>query len=374
VRNMLSIPGWFSKRKLIVIESDDWGSVRMPSGDAFKILQQSGIDLLSDEGSVFNKYDSLATIDDLAGLFEVLSSVKDRTGRHAVLTPVSVVANPDFHRIRESGFYEYYYEPITTTLGKYKGCESSFQLWKEGINKRLFVPQFHGREHLNVSVWLKALQNNNRMARQAFDLGCWGISTADDPEIGVEFQAAFDYVDSADLACHKEILISGLEIFKDLFGYHASYFVAPNGLFSSSLETVLANLGIKYVFMPKIQSEPVGGGKIKKRIHWLGKRLHSNLTVLTRNCFFEPSQPGKDWIDTCLSDISISFKWHKPAIISSHRVNFIGALSVRNRENGLFQLRSLLKTIMTNWPETEFITSEELGKLIHCDKIDTFSQ
>jgi len=126
--------------------------------------------------------------------------------------------------------------------------------------------------------------------------------------------------------------------------------------------------------MPKIQSEPVGGGKIKKRIHWLGKRLHSNLTVLTRNCFFEPSQPGKDWIDTCLSDISISFKWHKPAIISSHRVNFIGALSVRNRENGLFQLRSLLKTIMTNWPETEFITSEELGKLIHCDKIDTFSQ
>ena len=29
--NLLNIPGWRTKRKLVVIESDDWGAIRMPS-------------------------------------------------------------------------------------------------------------------------------------------------------------------------------------------------------------------------------------------------------------------------------------------------------------------------------------------------------
>ena len=30
-------------------------------------------------------------------------------------------------------------------------------LWRQGIDERLFVPAFHGREHLSVTRWLKAL-------------------------------------------------------------------------------------------------------------------------------------------------------------------------------------------------------------------------
>jgi len=144
-RNLVSVPGWKTQRKLVVIESDDWGSIRMPGPDAFKALQQSGIDLLSDDGAIYNTYDTLADSNDLSRLFEVLSSVKDRNGLCAVITPVSVVANPDFERIRGSGFKTYFYEPFTDTLKKIKGCEDSYQLWKEGIRNKIFVPQFHGR-------------------------------------------------------------------------------------------------------------------------------------------------------------------------------------------------------------------------------------
>jgi hypothetical protein len=66
----------------------------------------------------------------------------------------------------------------------------------------------------------------------------------------------------------------------------------------------------------------------------------------------------------CLKEISIAFKWNKPAVISTHRVNYIGALYKENRENGLRKLSTLLKQIVRIWPDAEFITSAELGEII----------
>ena len=190
----------------------------MPSKEAFNRLQQNGIDLSSDEGYPYNKNDSLATAEDLAALFEVLTSVKDSTGRPAVFTPEAVVANPDFDRIRQSDFHTYFYEPFTETLLNYPGCECSFEAWKEGMENRLFVPQFHGREHLNVLAWMRALQQGHPKVLSAFDNRMWGISTAADPGIGLELQAAFDFNDPGDLAYHREVLKTGLDLFEELFG------------------------------------------------------------------------------------------------------------------------------------------------------------
>ena len=339
----------------------------MPSNEVFDGLQRAGIDLLSDEGALFNKYDSLATSEDISELYSVLSSVRDKTDRPAVITPVAVVANPDFKRISESRFTKYFFEPVNDTLARFKGCETSFSLWQEGVKKRLFVPQFHGREHLNVRVWMNALQKGNKRATEGFKFGFWGMSTQKDPGIGVEFQAAFDFIDKADLTYQREVIISGLELFSNLFGYRASYFAPPNGPLNPDLEIPLAEMGIRYLSMPRIQTVPLGGGKTRKRFHWLGHQTASGLTVITRNCFFEPVVPGTDWVDRCLSDISIAFRWNKPAIISSHRVNYTGRLSVDNRKNGLRQLNRLLKTIVRKWPEAEFITSDELGNIISHD-------
>lgn len=364
LKNLSNIPGWRTKRNLIVIESDDWGSIRMPSTAVFGKLRLKGIDLILDEGFRYNKYDSLATAEDLASLFEVLSSVKDSKGRPVVLTPVSVVANPDFDKIRLADFREYFYEPFTETLNRYPACENSFRLWGEGIEKRLFVPQFHGREHLNVKVWMKALQSRHQKAMVAFDNRMWGISTANDPNIKVEFQAAFDYILADDLKYHQEVIISGLDLFEKLFGYRATYFVPPNGSLSSKLEKTCSSNGINLLAVSKMHSEPLGNGKNGKSIHWNGKLSRSGITYLTRNCFFEPGQPGKDWVDSCLNDISTAFRWHKPAVISSHRINYIGALYKHNRENGLKQLGLLLKQIVKIWPDAEFITTSELGEII----------
>ena len=65
-----------------------------------------------------------------------------------------------------------------------------------------------------------------------------------------------------------------------------------------------------------------------------------------------------------MKEIEIAFCWHKPATISSHRVNYIGYLHPENREKGLRLLKELLSRMLMKWPDIEFMTSSELGDMI----------
>jgi len=361
-RNISNIPGWRTSRKIIVIESDDWGSIRMPSNKAFNLLVEKKI--IPRSGIPFNEYDTLATPEDLGALFETLYSFSDIYSNPCVVTAVCNVANPDFQRIKESGFREYFFEPFTDTLTRYYNNGKSFEMWKEGIENRIFVPQFHGREHLNVGEWMRALQNNDRKTQYCFENGFWAIPGRSIGRQQIYYQAAFDFHDPADLPIHIRAIKEGLELFKKLFGYNALFFVPPNGPFNNSLEEVAADSGIRYVAASKIQTEPLGLGKSRKVFHWLGQQNRIGQLYTIRNCHFEPIEKSKDWVDSCLSDINIAFRWHKPAIISTHRANYIGALNPKNRDNGLGRLKILLQSVKKRWPEVEFMTSDQLGSLI----------
>lgn len=60
----------------------------------------------------------------------------------------------------------------------------------------------------------------------------------------------------------------------------------------------------------------------------------------------------------------MAFRWNKTAIISTHRINFIGLIDNRNREKNLKLFKILLSEIVKRWPDVEFITSEQLGDII----------
>ena len=353
--------GYSTNRKIIVIESDDWGSIRMPSIQNFDAINKKGLDS-SGYSLRYNQFDTLADKNDLSFLFETLSSFRDIQGNHPVITPLVIVANPDFVRIRESEFNQYHYEPFTKTLDRYYGSNTPFPLWHEGINNKLFRPQFHGREHLNVAVWMHALKHNDLEARIAFEEGCWGFNNKH--KYGISYQSAFDLESIDQLHFQAQIIKDGLKIFEQLFGYRASYFVPPNGPFNNRLEKYAAESGIKFMSSSKIQLEPHGNGKTKKRFHYLGQKNQYGQYYITRNCFFEPSGYNEKYVDNCMLDIDIAFKYHKPAVISSHRVNYIGALHLSNRTQGLEQLRLLLATILKKWPDVEFMSSVDLGELM----------
>ena len=363
-RYLRNIPGWRTNFKIVVFESDDWGSIRMPSRKVFNLLTLKGLNVTGGDSVRYNLYDTLASPEDLNALFELLASFKDKNKNPCVFTAICVVANPDFQKIKENDFKEYFYEPFTKTLTRYYQNDKSFELWKNGIEKRIFIPQFHGREHLNVAEWMRALQQHDQETLLGFEQGVWGFVRKPLNGSSVSYQAAFDFFEPDDITIQAKSIKDGLALFQEIFGYMAKFFVPPNGPFNNSLEKVAAECGIKYMSASKIQIEPKGNGKRRTVFHYLGQQNMHNQRYIVRNCFFEPGQIGKDWVNSCLSEIEMAFRWNKPAIISSHRVNYIGAHDKVNRDIGLNQLNILLKTILKKWPDVEFMTSDQLGDLI----------
>lgn len=363
IKQFSNIPGWRTNRKIIVFESDDWGSVRMPSNEVRDILTKQGV-IAANKISHYNLYDALESNDDLSMLFELLQSFKDSKSNHPVFTGLNVVANPDFDRIRENEFREYFYEPFTETLKRYPKHDKVFSLWKEGAEKRLFVPQFHGREHLNVTAWMKALQEGKPKTRIAFNHRLTGIDPVVIAESDIQYQAAFNINEPNEVNYLKQVIKEGTALFEQLMGYKATFFVPTNGFFNLGLENTLNVVGVKYIMLDKLQKEPLGNNKYKTHLRWLGKKNRFGQIAMSRNAGFEPSAGGKDWVNGCMRDIELAFRWRKPATISTHRVNYIGFLNSENRDRSLSLLKQLLTKIIQKWPEAEFMTSPELGALI----------
>lgn len=363
-KELYNIPGWHTKRHLVVIESDDWGSVRTPSKEVYDELLRKGIRMDKDP---YCKYDNLATKEDLANLFEVLSSVKDMNGNPAVFTANAVVANPVFDKIRESDFSTYFYEPFTVTLKRDAEHSDAFEMWMQGMNSGLFHPQFHGREHLNVKKWLGVLRDGESVTRDAFDLGTFGLTANVDASIKEYYMGAFNSGLDEDVKSYNEILTEGLDMFEKIFGYRSKSFIATTYEWSPKIEPCLVSNGVLYLQGAVAQKIPLDDDttvKIVKR-GFQGTKTKSGMIRLMRNCFFEPStKPGFDFVDDCLNRIRIAFKWGKAANICSHRVNYIGSIHSENTDRNLPELQRLLKEIVKRWPDVEFVTSDQLGDII----------
>jgi hypothetical protein len=239
-------------------------------------------------------------------------------------------------------------------------------MWKQGIDNKLFHPEFHGREHLNVARWMRSLRQNQPETRLAFDLNLYGISTSITSEHRKSYQAAFDVETTGELEEIKEIIKDGLSLFREIFGYQSKSLIAPNYIWPTIIEKDLIGQNIYYIKGSKVQISPnISTLNATRVYHYTGQKNTNNQVYLVRNCSFEPSlKKQKDSVNECLAQIRNAFRWNKPAIISSHRVNFIGSIDQSNRERNLSNLRILLARILKEWPSAEFMTADKLGDLI----------
>ncbi len=349
--------------KIVVIESDDWGTIRMASKSAFNRLKSSGVNV---ESNPFNKYDTLESNEDMLHLYELLDRYKDRNGNHPIITSNTIVANPDFERIRQSDFTEYYYELFTDTLTTYPNRNQVKKLVDLGHEKRFFKAQFHGREHVNVKQWMRRLKEGDLNYLKAFEERVFGIEETQKKTIRGNFMAAFDFESSADKMYVNQTIEDGLTIFKKLFGFSSDSIIAPAAVWHSDSEKVMSENGVKYVQGFVIQNMPkIGADEYLKKFHYLGQTNSFNQKYLVRNCYFEPStNQNFDWVSNCLKQIKMAFLFNKPAIISMHRINFVGGIEEKNRIESLSKFADLLNSIMKNWPDVEFKSSDELGDLI----------
>lgn len=347
-------------QKIVVIESDDWGSIRIPTMAVRDKFENKGYKFKKNS---YYKFDTLANEEDLSRLFSILLKFRDNNNNHPVITANTVVANPDFKSIKETNYTLYSYIPFTTTLKEYYPTENVFKVWKEGANSKIFVPQYHGREHLNVPLWLKELQANNQVFLDAFELGFWGISRELYDERIFNIQAAYGSNETEHTAFYKKSIIEGLNLFEDIFKFRSKTFIANNYTWAPDLNKTLYSHGVVGLQGMKYQKTPtVEESKVNLISSYTGKQNEFGQIYMVRNCIFEPSQMPKsfDNIKNCLRGIENAFLFKKPAIITSHRLNYIGALSKDNRERNLEILEELLSQILKRWPNVLFMSSAQL--------------
>ncbi|MCF8380653.1 MAG: hypothetical protein K9H49_13840 [Bacteroidales bacterium] len=363
--NVKNILGWKTKRKIIVFAVDDYGNVRVDSKKARDKMDQAGLEVQLR----FDAFDSLENREDLEMLFETLNSVKDKNGMHAKFTAFAIPCNIDFERMESENYQSYHYELLPETYERlsekyFKAYSGTWELWKEGISKEFLIPQFHGREHINLKVLKEKLEKKDHEVLTALKNRSYtSISTTGYPTIN--WSAAFDFWDFKETSEFEPIIVDGLNAFEKVFGFRSTYFNAPGRPEHKIIHQTLAENGIKYLDTPFIKSEHQGMNKFKKELNYIGKRNSKGICYNVRNVVFEPTEEkGIDWVNYTLKQIEYAFRWNHPAVISSHRVNFCGNISPKNREIGIGSLKNLLQEITKKWPDVEFMSSVELMGLV----------
>jgi hypothetical protein len=355
------LPGWRTNKKILVIESDDWGSIRMPSNQIREKLINLKIDLGKNN---FLKYDTLADKEDLTLLFDVLSSVKDFQGNNAKFTPFVNLTNPDFEKIKSSGYNKYFFETFIRTQEKYYGV-NFLSDWMNGIEKKIFFPEYHGREHFNVPLLMKFLKTSKDL-RTAFDHGVIHIAIPEiKPEKLLSIAPAYYIENEKKIGTYINSLVDGVAIFKNIFKQEPSCFAAPNGIFHPILENELAKTGVKNFVVNRQRVEPDLYGNLKKRSFNFsyGKINNNGHLYYRRNVKFEPVQSSYSF-QNVINEVDAAFTMGKPAVISTHKINFVGGLNKEHRNRSLNEFKKLLESVINKHPDLIFMSSKELCNLI----------
>ena len=354
-----SLPPYVGKR-IVVFESDDWGTECISDNRKFEFLKRKGLLV---EADPYCKYDNIASSNDLENLFDLLLSFKDIEGNSPILTANTNMANPDYQKIKQSQFQEYHYLSVAETLKQYSKEKDLLGIWKKGIHEGVFIPQLHGREHINVKPWLKALQHNDEVSL-AFDQQVVCVPFRMKVGNRHDFRAALDYEYIDELDFHITALKDSFYEFERIFGYKSSTFIAPCYTWDTFHENVLNDLGINTFQSGNSQKVPMGfGNAYKIRRRKIGQLNHNGQKYLVRNASFEPSLTHLDMgnlIDSCINSISLAFHLGKPAVISSHRINFIGSRSLTNRDRNLNGFKNLLGRIKAKFPDVLFKSSNQI--------------
>jgi hypothetical protein len=355
--NLLNAVGWHTNRKFLIIESDDWGSLRMPSKEAFYKLKKLNLGV---EDDLFNRFDSLENSVDLTKLMEILDKHRDKNGNPLCITANTIMSNPDFEKINESGFQSYHRVGLDESYKRYSDGSLAVAAISEAIKQKFFSPQFHGREHLNVPLWIEALRSGDTTTLSAFREHVFSLRTNFKIGIKQNYMASFEACVTNDNTKIKESLREGLQLFEEYFQVKSKTIIAPCYIWNEVVEEVSADAGVSGIQGIPYQYLSTTKG-VRRKLHYTGQVNKYGQIYLVRNAFFEPTLEGrKEVVGDCLNRIGIAFQWKKPAIIGSHRVNYMGSLVESNRDKNLKLLDSLLIQVKKQWPDVEFISSDQL--------------
>lgn len=321
------------KENLVVIESDDWGSIRSNN-----LLLEAEDNFSATLISNSYKYDALETVADLSELFSVLSKYRGVDGNPACLNANYIMANPDFGKIKATRYEEYSYKDLKESYSDIGQDPIEIQeVLREAASLRLFHAELHGREHFNIFRWLDRLRNSSKAALGSFELGV--------VDIGQE--TVMDALNFDDYDFAKAYFHDAVHLFKEFFDYIPQSFVPPKYHLPLSYMPLLKENKIRQIQGRKYLLNFYKDGKKEsygKR--YSGKKSIYGIYDSVRNVHFEPTISNPDmWLKSAKIRVDLAFYLNVPAIISTHRTNYIMSLNKEHGKLGLEYLSRLLDYI-----------------------------
>lgn len=355
-----NIPGKGVKKKVVVIECDDWGGIGVPSVEAYQSLKKAGLPM---DSSRYSRFDTLESADDLQALFDVLAQHKDSRGSAAVISPFYNTANPNYEKIKANGFSTYETEPLLASI-KQRAKGDVLGLWNQGVTAGVWMPEYHGREHIATAMWLRALQSGDEKVRAAFEHGFASYSPEGTPKLALNFRPNFYIEDNADLNQLRLDMEDGIALFVAAFGFYPTVFNAPNGVFVDGFDEYLVKNNIRFNAVPRQRFDRDVNGQYRLKTYRTGDKTPHGMTLYVRNCNFEPTEKSYAGLGHALSQIQGAFICGKAAVIGTHRVNFVGGMDEKNRTKGLNELDQLLAAITKKWPDVIFMSAKDFTNLL----------
>ncbi|MGY6560087.1 MAG: hypothetical protein ACXIT9_12480 [Nitritalea sp.] len=362
IANLKNIPGWRSNQKYLIIESDDWGSLQIIDKNHRDKLIKLG--LLQIKSDPISSLDGLEVAEDFEMLYEVLTSVKDSNGNSAVFTPFINTGNPNFPEILNSDFESLHYEKFTDTYKKF-GRDQNEIFLSQGVLNKILRPQLHGHGHVCDWIWFENLKSSS-IAKLAIQNNFSSVTVDNQIKLLNGFRPTYFVRNSGELELAKISLKRAVNEFEDIMGYKAEVFDAPNAVFHPELEGHLTKFGIRSIVTPFYRNEPDFNGNVVKngRYNFGAKNEYGQIYHI-RNCMFEPYKGTT--AETTLRMIDTCFRWGKPAVISSHRVNYVSSVFQSVRNNSLNELKKILSSVVKRHPDVQFISSGDLSRIMHND-------
>ncbi|KAJ1482676.1 hypothetical protein T484DRAFT_1803147 [Baffinella frigidus] len=172
------------RRVFVSIGSDDWGrwSHHGPLWPDLETRAWFGSEGLWLSGGDLSKT-TVETEEDLRALWALLDAVNEGQPPPArvVLTPFWIAAGPDFEEMRDAGcldgadtcaYKELWWHNSSGGLDRPPFSRGDLRaLYKEGFDRGLWHPEYHGRSHLDATAWVAYLRDMDTVTTAYFEYG-----------------------------------------------------------------------------------------------------------------------------------------------------------------------------------------------------------
>lgn len=337
-------------RPMVLFQSDDWGLLGIRDREGFEELRSAGLDL----GGHPRDFASLETAEDLGRLYEVLSGHRDSIGRSPCVTCNFVLANVDFPEVLSSAPARLFLKPLDRGLpGRWKrpGLREAY---REGLERGLLYPAFHGLTHFcrrAAEGALRADDERGRLLRTLYRAETPLIHHLI-PWIGFEYRddSGGDGAGWLDRATQTRLIGEGVGLFQRVFGRAPVSACAPGYRANDDTRQAWAGAGIRVA-----QNGPSQD---------LGPHYdRTGLLMLYRNVPFEPAlEPDLHTEDHLVARAQEAFRAGKPAVVCTHSVNFHSTLR-DYREATLARLDRALASLERAHPDLLYIHD---GDILSC--------